>query len=50
MNRFQDDPQIFQKILWSDEVIIELSAYINKHIYVYWDMLIPYFTMKTQPN
>jgi hypothetical protein len=32
VNQFQVDPQIFQMILWSDEVILKLSHYVNKHI------------------
>jgi hypothetical protein len=41
MNQFQEDLEIFLKILWIVKAAFNLSSDINRHNYVYWNMQNP---------
>jgi hypothetical protein len=44
------DPDLFHRVIWTDEANFKLSGHVHRHNYLYWCTENPNITMETQLN
>jgi len=50
LNCFDEDPQFYRHILWSDEATFKLNGTVNRHNCVYWCTDNPHVTIEEELN